>query len=395
MTIATTTEAARPLTELAADEKQFRDEVRKFAEQHVAPLVREMDRDAVLSPVVLRQLFDAGLMGLAVPEEYGGRGKSHFIVALAIEELSRVDPAVAVVVDVQNVLVAGAIAAWGSPEQKRRYLTALAGDTVGAFSISEQGAGSDAFALETVARQEGDGYVLNGRKYWTTNGAEAGIVVVFAQVMVNNQKRGISAFVLDRSTPGWSVGKKEDKLGIRASSTCELVLQDVRVGRSALLGPVGAGFDIATSILSCGRIGIAAQMLGLAQGAHQAAVGYAKKRRQFGQAIGSFQAVQFDLARMAIDIDAARLLVYNAARLADAGCALPLLITASAKAKYFASQVAERVASETVEVFGGNGFVKDFPAEKFYRDAKIGKIYEGTSNMQLRIVASDLLGALR
>jgi alkylation response protein AidB-like acyl-CoA dehydrogenase len=390
-----TTDSIRPLTELTPDEKSLRDEVRAFAEQKIAPLVREMDRDAVLSPILLRQLFEAGLMGLGVPAEYGGHGRSHFAVVLAIEELSRVDPAVAVVVDVQNVLVAGAIAGWGSVEQKRRHLAALASDTVGAFSISEQGAGSDAFALETVATQDGDGYVLSGRKCWTTNGAEAGIAVVFAQVIVNGQKRGISAFVLDRSTPGWSAGTRQDKLGIRGSSTCDLLLPDVRVGRGALLGPIGAGVDIATTILSHGRIGIAAQMLGLAQGAHAAAVGYARKRRQFGQAIGSFQAVQFDLARMAIDIDAARLLVYNAARLADARCALPLLISASAKAKYFASQVAERVASEAVEVFGGNGFVKDFPAEKFYRDAKIGKIYEGTSNMQLRIVAMDLLGALR
>lgn len=380
-----------PLTRLQEDEQQFRLKVRQFAEETVRPLVGDMDQRAEFPRSLVDALFALGVMGIEIPEAYGGGGGTFFQAVVTIEELARVDPAVAVLVDVQNALVNTAVLRAGSALQKQRYLPALAANTVGAYAMSERTAGSDAFALTSRAELKGDAYVLNGRKMWITNAAEAGLFLVFANARPDQGAQGVTAFLVDRASDGLSFGKRENKLGIRASSTCEVILDNVRVAQENVLGPVGAGSKIAVETLNEGRIGIAAQMLGLAQGAFEAALGYAQQRRQFGQPIAAFQGVQFPLAEMATDIEAARLLVYNAARLKEAGATPPERFRSASMAKYFASRVAESVASQAVEIFGGCGFIKDFPAEKFYRDAKIGKIYEGTSNMQLRTIATTLL----
>jgi alkylation response protein AidB-like acyl-CoA dehydrogenase len=377
------------LTTLAEDEQIFRDSVREFAEAQVRPLVREMDEHAKIPKTLVTQLFDLGVMGIEIPETYGGSGGTFFHSVLAVEELSRVDPSIGVLVDVQNTLVINAFTRWGNDEFKRRFLTRLAADTVGAYALSEAGSGSDAFALATRAREDGDDYVLSGRKLWITNGNEADVFIVFATVNPDAGYRGITAFVVERGMAGFTVGKKEDKLGIRASSTCELILEDCRVPKANLLGEVGKGYKTAIETLNEGRIGIGAQMIGLARGALDAAIKYTKERKQFGKAIAEFQAVQHQIARAAVDVEAATLTVYNAARLRDAG--KPFL-TEAAICKVFSSEVAERVASLAVNLLGGNGFVKEYPVEKFYRDAKIGQIYEGTSNLQLQTIAKQLLG---
>jgi butyryl-CoA dehydrogenase/short/branched chain acyl-CoA dehydrogenase len=376
------------LTQLTEDERMFRDTVRRFAAAEIAPLVRSMDDSQQMDPKLLHQLFSLGLMGIEVPEQYGGAAGTFFEAILAVEEVSAVDPAVGVLVDVQNTLCINALVRWANEDQKLRYLPRLAADTIGAYALSEAASGSDAFALETRARRQGDEYVLNGQKLWITNAKEAGLFIVFATIDRDAGYKGITAFLVEKDTPGFTLGKKEDKLGIRASSTCELVFRDCRISAANVLGEPGKGYRIAIETLNEGRIGIGAQMVGLAQGAWQHAARWAKERKQFGKALVDFQAMQFQLAGMATEIEAARLLVYNAARLKDAG--QPFLKEA-AMAKYFASQVAERVASLAVEVFGGSGFVKDYPVEKLYRDAKIGKIYEGTSFMQLATIAKLIL----
>ncbi len=378
-----------PLTVLTDDEVIFRDSVRQFAEAEVRPLVREMDEHAKLSGPLVERLFALGVMGIEVPEAYGGAGGTFFHSVLAVEELSRVDPSVGVLVDVQNTLVINAILRWGSEAIRQEYLPKLAASTVGAYALSEAGSGSDAFALTTRAREDGDGFVLTGRKLWITNGSEANLFIVFATVNPEAGYRGITAFLVERGDQGFSVGKKEDKLGIRASSTCELLLEDCRVPRSRVLGEVGKGYKTAIETLNEGRIGIGAQMIGLAKGALQHAVAYTRERKQFGKAIAEFQAVQHQLARAAAEVEAATLTVYNAARLRDAG--RPFL-TEAAICKLLSSEVAERVASLAVNLFGGYGFVKDYPVEKLYRDAKIGQIYEGTSNLQLQTIAKQLIG---
>jgi butyryl-CoA dehydrogenase/short/branched chain acyl-CoA dehydrogenase len=329
-------------------------------------------------------------MGIEAPEGYGGSGGSFFLAILAIEEFSRVDASAGVVIDVQNTLVNNALQKWGTDEQKQRFLTRLVSDTLGAYALSEANSGSDAFALMTRVREDSHHFVLNGRKLWITNAREAGLFIVFANLNPGAGYRGITAFLVESGTPGFTVGKKEDKLGIRASSTCELILEDCRVPRENVLGDVGKGYKVAIETLNEGRIGISAQMVGVARGALEGAIHYAQERKQFGKPIAEFQAIQFQLARLATEVEAARLMAYNAARLKDAG--LPFLKEA-AMAKYFTSQVAERVASECVEVYGGYGFTRDYPAEKFLRDAKIGKIYEGTSFMQLQTIAKIILGA--
>src|SRR5689334_9691288 len=377
-----------PLTTLSEDETMFRASVREFAEGELRPRVEHMDEVAKLDPALLKQCFQLGLMGVETPEEYGGAGASFFTAILAVEELSRVDASVGVFVDVQNTLVNNAFIRWGTPEQKKNYLTRLANETVGAYALSEPGSGSDAFAMQTRAVEKDDHYLLNGRKLWITNGIEADIFVLFANANPEAGYRGITAFVVERSFPGFSVGKKENKLGIRASSTCELVLEDCEVPEGNVIGEVGKGYKIAIETLNEGRIGIGAQMLGLAAGAFDHAMRYMGERKQFGQSIASFQGVQFQYARVAMEIEAARLLVYNAARLKDAG---QPFVKEAAMAKLFASEVAERTASLCIEFMGGIGFTRECPAEKFYRDAKIGKIYEGTSNMQLSTIAK-LLG---
>jgi alkylation response protein AidB-like acyl-CoA dehydrogenase len=378
-----------PLTLLSEDEQLFRDTVRQFAQENIAPLVRTMDEQQHFQQGLIPQLFNLGLMGIEIPVEYGGSGGSFFEAILAVEEVSAVDPSVGVLVDVQNTLCINALLRWGTPEQKKVFLPRLASDTVGAYALSEASSGSDAFALQTRAEKRGDNYLLNGQKLWITNAKEAGLFIVFATLDPGAGYKGITAFLVDKRLPGFSVGKKEDKLGIRASSTCEIILEDCKVAAANVLGEPGKGYKIAIETLNEGRIGIGAQMLGLAQGAWSHAARYAFERKQFGKAIGEFQAVQFALAEMATEIEATRLMVYNCARLKDHG--LPFLKEA-AMCKYFASQVAERVASQAVEVFGGYGFVKDYPVEKYYRDAKIGKIYEGTSNMQLATIAKLMLG---
>ena len=383
-----TLDRPQPLTRLAEDEVLFRDSVREFAEAQVRPLVREMDEHAKIPRALVDKLFDLGVMAIEIPEAYGGAGASFFHSVLAVEELSRVDPSVGVLVDVQNTLVINAVLRWGNEDIKRRYLTKLAANTVGAYALSEAGSGSDAFALTTRAREDGNDYVLTGRKLWITNGNEADVFLVFATVNPEAGYRGITAFVVERGFPGFTVGKKEDKLGIRASSTCELILEDCRVPKSNVLGEVGKGYKTAIETLNEGRIGIGAQMIGLAQGALQHAIAYTKERKQFGKAIAEFQAVQHQLARAAVDVEAAKLTVYNAARLRDAG--RPFL-TEAAICKIFSSEVAERVTSISLELFGGYGYTTDYPAEKFYRDAKIGAIYEGTSNMQLGTIAKGML----
>ena len=372
------------LTQLGEDERMFRDTVRDFATKEIAPLVRQMDESQQMNSGLLRQLFSLGVMGIEIPEQYGGSGGTFFEAILAVEEISAVDPAVGVLVDVQNTLCVNALNRWANEEQKKRYLPMLASNTIGAYALSESGSGSDAFALETRASKQGNNYVLNGQKLWITNAKEAGLFIVFATIDRAAGYKGITAFLVEKDAPGFSLGKKEDKLGIRASSTCELVFRDCVIPASQVLGETGKGYKIAIETLNEGRIGIGAQMLGLAEGAWGHAVRWAKERRQFGKPIVDFQAMQFQLAAMAMDIEAARLLVYNAARLKDAG---QEFLKEAAMCKYFASQAAERVASLAVEVYGGSGFVKDYPVEKLYRDAKIGKIYEGTSFMQLATIA--------
>ena len=384
-----TLEHAQPLTVLAEDEVLFRDSVREFAEAQIRPHVREMDEQAKIPRALLDKLFDLGVMAIEIPETYGGAGASFFHAVLAVEELSRVDPSVGVLVDVQNTLVVNALLRWGNEDIKRRYLTRLAASTVGAYALSEAGSGSDAFALTTRAREDGDHYVISGRKLWITNGNEADVFLVFATINPEAGYRGITAFIVERGFPGFTVGKKEDKLGIRASSTCELIFEDCRVPKANVLGEVGKGYKSAIETLNEGRIGIGAQMIGLAAGALGHAIKYTKERKQFGKPIAEFQAVQHQLARAAMELEAARLTVYNAARLRDAG--KPFL-TEAAICKIFSSEVAERVASLAVNLFGGNGFVKDYPVEKLYRDAKIGQIYEGTSNLQLQTIAKQILG---
>ena len=380
---------AAPLTHLNEEEKLFRDTVRGFAREQIAPLVRHMDEAAQLNKTLLRQLFDLGLMGLEIPEEFGGQGGNFFQCVLAIEEISAVDPSVGVVVDVQNTIVNNAILRWADTGQRKRFLPGLADGTVGAYALSEAGSGSDAFALTTVAQDRGDHFLLSGRKLWISNAAEAGLFVLFANADPAAGYRGITAFLIERDFPGFRVGKKEDKLGIRASSTCELILDDCAVPKENVLGEVGKGYKIAIETLNEGRIAIGAQMVGLAQGALGHAIAYAKQRRQFGQAIGEFQAVRFELAKMATELEAARLLVYNAARMRDAG--IPF-VKEAAMAKYYASHVAEEIASAAIEIHGGVGVTKDCPVEKLWLDAKIGRIYEGTSNMQLATIAKKLLG---
>jgi alkylation response protein AidB-like acyl-CoA dehydrogenase len=384
-----TLDRPQPLTLLAEDEVLFRESVREFAEAQVRPLVREMDEHAKIPRSLVDKLFDLGVMAIEIPDAYGGAGASFFHSVLAVEELSRVDPSIGVLVDVQNTLVINAVMRWGNDDLKRRYLTRLSTDTVGAYALSEAGSGSDAFALTTRAREDGDDFVVTGRKLWITNGNEADIFLVFATVNPEAGYRGITALLVERGFAGFTVGKKEDKLGIRASSTCELILEDCRVPKANVLGEVGKGYKTAIETLNEGRIGIGAQMIGLAQGALQHAVSYTKERKQFGKAIADFQAVQHQLARAAVEVEAAKLTVYNAARLRDAG--KPFL-TEAAICKIFSSEVAERTTSLAVNLFGGNGFVKEYPVEKLYRDAKIGQIYEGTSNLQLQTIAKQIIG---
>jgi butyryl-CoA dehydrogenase/short/branched chain acyl-CoA dehydrogenase len=373
-----------PLTILTEDEILFRNNVRQFADDKIRPLVKEMDEKAVFDHGLIEQFFQLGLMGIEIPEQYGGAGGRFFEAILAVEEFSRVDASAGVIVDVQNTLVANAILRWANDDQKKRYLTKMAADTVGAYALSEAGSGSDAFALQTRAELKGSEYVLNGRKLWITNGKEAGLFILFATADVSKGYKGITAFLIEKNFPGFIVGKKEDKLGIRASSTCELILEDCRVPKENVLGEVGKGYRIAIETLNEGRIGIGAQMLGVARGAWEFAAKYAQERKQFGKPIAEFQGVQFQIAQMATDIEAARLLVYNAARMKDAGVDF---VKEAAMAKLFCSQVAERVASLAIEIHGGYGFTKDYPVEKYWRDSKIGKIYEGTSNMQLATIA--------
>jgi alkylation response protein AidB-like acyl-CoA dehydrogenase len=377
-----------PLTYLSEEETLFYATVRKFAEEKIAPLVGPMDDAQQFAPGLVEQLFELGLMGIEIPEVHGGAAGSFFDSVLAIQAISTVDPAVAVLVDVHNTLVVNALRRWATAEQQSLWLPRLAADTAGAYALSEAGSGSDAFALQTRAEKSADGYRLNGRKLWISNAREAGLFIVFATLDPAAGYRGITALLVEKNTPGFTVGRKEDKLGIRASSTCELVFDNCLVSAQCLLGDPGKGYKIAIETLNEGRIGIGAQMLGLAEGAWGHAARYAQERRQFGKPIAEFQAVQFTLAQMATQIEAARLMVYNAARLKDAG---QPYVREAAMAKLFASQVAERVASQCVEIYGGNGFVRDYPAEKYYRDAKVGKIYEGTSNMQLATIAKQVL----
>jgi alkylation response protein AidB-like acyl-CoA dehydrogenase len=381
--------SAQPLTVLAEDERIFRDSVFAFADQQVRPLVRQMDEEAKIPRQLIDRLFELGVMGIEIPEHYGGAGARFFHAVLAVEALSRVDPSVGVLVDVQNTLVINALLRWGSDAIKQRYLPKLAGSWIGAYALSEAGSGSDAFALAARATPDGDGFVLEGRKLWITNANEADLFIVFANANPEAGYRGITAFLVERGAPGFTVGKKEDKLGIRASSTCELILERCRVPAANVLGEVGKGYKVAIETLNEGRIGIGAQMVGLAQGALDHAIRYTKERRQFGRAIAEFQGVQFQIARAATDLEAARLLVYNAARLRDAGRPF---VAEAAMCKLFASEAAERIASLAVNLFGGYGFTKDYPVEKLYRDQKIGQIYEGTSNMQLQTLAKLILG---
>jgi len=389
VTTPTTDLLRAPLTRLSEDERLFRDSVYEYADREVRPFVREMDEHSKVRPELLRQLFDLGVMGIEIPDSFGGAGATFFHSVLAVEALSRVDPSIGVIVDVQNTLVINALLRWGSESQKQRFLPRLAADSIGAYALSEAGSGSDAFALTTRSVQVGDEWLLNGRKLWITNGNEAGVFIVFANVNPSAGYRGITAFLVERGTPGFTVGKKEDKLGIRASSTCELLFEECRVPAGNVLGEVGKGYKAAIETLNEGRIGIGAQMVGLAQGALDHAIRYTGERTQFGKAISDFQSVQHQLARAATDVHAARLLVYEAARLRDAS--EPFLIEA-AMCKLVASETAERVASLAVNLFGGYGFVKDYPVEKLYRDAKIGQIYEGTSNLQLQTIAKQITG---
>jgi alkylation response protein AidB-like acyl-CoA dehydrogenase len=381
--------AAAPLTQLSEEESMFQASVRRFAAERLAPHVRAMDDAGVFRKELIAELFALGLMAVDVPEEYGGQGGTFFQTILAIEELAKVDPSASVIVDVQNTLFNNALVRWANDDQRRRWLPRAAKDAVASYALSEAGSGSDAFALTTRAVESGEEYRLTGRKLWITNAAEASLFLLFATINPDAGYKGITAFLIERNFPGFTVGKKEDKLGIRASSTCELILDDCRVPKANVIGEVGQGYKVAIETLNQGRIGIGAQMTGLAEGALGHAIDYARQRKQFGKPIAEFQGVQFELAEMAVEVEASRLMVYNAARLKDAG--RPYLMEA-AMCKYYASQVAERVASKAVEVFGGVGFTKDYPVEKLYRDAKIGRIYEGTSNMQRLTIARQLLG---
>ena len=373
-----------PITMLTDDENLFRDNIRQFADEKIRPLVKEMDEKGVFDKELLHEFFQLGLMGIEIPEQYNGGGGRFFEAILAVEEFSRVDASAGVVVDVQNTLVNNALLRWGNEEQKKRYLPRMAKDTLGAYALSEAGSGSDAFALQTRAELKGTDYVINGRKLWITNAKEAGLFVLFASVDPSAGYKGITAFLIEKDFAGFTVGKKEDKLGIRASSTCELILEDCRVPKANVLGEVGKGYKIAIETLNEGRIGIGAQMLGVARGAWEYAAKYAQERKQFGKTISDFQGIQFQIAQMATDIEAARLMVYNAARMKDAGMNF---VKEAAMTKLFCSQVAERVASLAIEIYGGYGFTRDYPVEKYWRDSKIGKIYEGTSNMQLATIA--------
>ena len=375
------------LTILNEEEELFRQTVREFAEREIGPLVEKMDRQGHYEPEIIPMLVDLGVMGIEIPETHGGAGASFFMSILAIEELSRVDASVAVLADVQNTLVANAILRWASQDLQDRLLPRLAGGSVGAYALTEQNSGSDAFALQTRAVEDGKDFILTGRKLWITNAAEAEIFLIMANANPDAGYRGINCFIVERDFGGFDVGKKEDKLGIRASSTCELILEEVRVPRANVVGEIGKGYKIAIETLNEGRIGIGAQMVGVAQGALEDSLGYTAERKQFGQRIGEFQSVQFELAQMATEIEAARLMTYNAARLKDAG--IPFIAQA-AMTKLFSSQVAERVTSLAVELFGGVGFTREYPVEKRYRDAKIGKIYEGTSHMQLQTIARQI-----
>jgi butyryl-CoA dehydrogenase/short/branched chain acyl-CoA dehydrogenase len=378
----------QPLVALSEDEQMFRDSVRQFAQEAISPKVREMDEHGKFDPEIVRQFFQLGLMGIEVPEQHGGGGGTFFEAILAVEELSKVDPSAGVIVDVQNTLVNNALLRWGTEEQKKRYLPRMASEWCGAYALSEAGSGSDAFALTTRAELKGDEYVLNGQKLWITNGKEASLFIMIATMDPSAGYKGITAFIVEKDFPGFTVGKKEDKLGIRASSTCELILEDCRVPKANVLGEVGKGYKIAIETLNEGRIGIGAQMLGLAEGAWQYAMKYAQERKQFGKPISEFQGIQFQLAQMATEIEAVKMMVYNAARMKDAKMNF---VKEAAMTKLFASQVAERVASLCVEIYGGYGFTKDYPVEKFFRDSKIGKIYEGTSNMQLATIAKMVI----
>jgi len=378
----------QPLTVLSEEERLFAASVREFAEAEIRPYVREMDEQGKLRPEVISKCFELGLMSIEPPENYGGAGGSFFMACLAIEELARVDPSVSVFVDVNNTLVLNAFLRWGTEEQKQKYMPRLAKDTVGAYALSEAGSGSDAFALQTRATEKGDHYLLQGRKLWITNALEAGLFVLFANLDPSKGYKGITAFIVEKDFPGFSLGHKENKLGIRASSTCELILEDCRVPKENVLGEAGKGYKIAIETLNEGRIGIGAQMIGLARGAFEYALAYTQERKQFGQAIAEFQGVQFQLAELATELEAARLMVYNAARLKDAG---QPFIKQAAMAKLYSSLAAERIASRSLELYGGYGYVKDYPVEKYYRDAKIGQIYEGTSNLQRQTIAKLLL----
>ncbi len=382
--------AGRPLTTLSEDEQMFRASVREFAEGELRPRVTQMEEAGKLDPAVIKQCFDLGLMAIETPEEYGGAGANFFSAILAVEELSRVDASVGVLIDVQNTLVNNALIRWGDTAQKQKYLPKLAAETVGAYALSEAGSGSDAFALQTRAVEQGDHYLLNGQKMWITNGVEAGIFVLFANLNPEAGYRGITAFIIEKGFPGFSVGKKENKLGIRASSTVELILEDCRVPKENVLGEVGKGYKISIETLNEGRIGIGAQMIGIAVGALECALAYTGERQQFGKSINQFQGVQFQLAEMATELEAARLMVYNAARMKGAGINF---VKEAAMAKLYSSRVAERITSKAIELYGGYGYVKDYPVEKYWRDSKIGAIYEGTSNMQLQTIAKLLIGS--
>jgi alkylation response protein AidB-like acyl-CoA dehydrogenase len=379
---------ARPLTTLSEDEQMFRESVREFAEGEIRKRVEEMDEQGRLDPALTKQCFELGLMGIETPEEYNGAGGTFFQAILAVEELSRVDASLGVFVDVQNTLVNNALIRWGNPDQKKKYLTQLATEKVGAYALSEAGSGSDAFALQTRAVDRGDHFVLNGRKLWITNGKEAEIFVLFANANPEAGYRGITAFIVEKDFEGFAVGKKENKLGIRASSTTELILEDCKVPKENVLGEVGKGYKTSIETLNEGRIGIGAQMIGIARGALESAIAYTTERKQFGKSINEFQGLQFQLAEMATDLEAARLMVYNAARMKDAK---QNFVKEAAMAKLYSSRAAERITSKAIEMYGGYGYVKDYPVEKFWRDSKIGAIYEGTSNMQLQTIAKLII----
>jgi len=380
-----------PLTDLSEDEKLFQETVKSFADEKIRPLVSKMDHDAKMPRDLIDACFELGLMGIEIPDSFGGAGSTFFMSVLVVEELAKVDASVAVLVDVQNTLFNNALLRWGTEAQKKKYCPKLATQWVGAYALSEAGSGSDAFALACKAVDKGDHYELTGQKLWITNANEAELFIVIANADPSKGYKGITAFFVEKGTPGFTIGKKEDKLGIRASSTCELIFENCKVPKENVLGEVGKGYKIAIETLNEGRIGIAAQMVGVAQGAHDHALRYAQERKQFGQALSEFQGVQFELANMAMQIEAARLLTYNAARLRDVGSPF---IKEAAMAKLFASRTAEHVASKAIEIFGGNGFTREYPVEKYFRDQKVGAIYEGTSNMQLMVIAKQILGKM-